>query len=172
MFTSGLFSERGAQWRQLVCTEGKGARTENALDASSAASWMGRAWPAGGMSVWEGGMSVGGDDDKGGHGHRTHGLVRSAGVGVLVLGRDGDRLPELYDMMISAELDWIEGEQKAEADLCLALDVPVRERGRVEGDLAEGLCLGEGGEGAGHGREGDDARRRRLGCVLARHPRR
>lgn len=119
-----------------------------------------------------GGMSVGGDDDKGGHGHRTHGLVRSAGVGVLVLGRDGDRLPELYDMMISAELDWIEGEQKAEADLCLALDVPVRERGRVEGDLAEGLCLGEGGEGAGHGREGDDARRRRLGCVLARHPRR
>lgn len=80
---------------QLVCTEGEGARTENALDASSAASWMGRAWPAGGMSVWEGGMSVGGDDDKGGHG--THGLVRSAGVGVLVLGRDGDRLPELYD---------------------------------------------------------------------------
>lgn len=171
MFTSGLFSERGAQWRQLVCTEGKGARTENALDASSAASWMGRAWPAGGMSVWEGGMSVGWDDDKGGDGHGTHGLVRSAGVGVLVLGRDGDRLPELYDM-ISAELDWIEGEQKAEADLCLALDVPVRERGRVEGDLAEGLCLGEGGEGAGHGREGDDARRRRLGCVLARHPRR
>lgn len=131
---------------------------------------MGRAWPAGGMSVWEGGMSVGWDDDKGGHG--THGLVRSAGVGVLVLRRDGDRLPELYDMMISAELDWIEGEQKAEADLCLALDVPVRERGRVEGDLAEGLCLGEGREGAGHGREGDDARRRRLGCVLARHPRR
>lgn len=40
-------------------------------------------------------MSVGGDDDKGGDG--THGLVRSAGVGVLVLGRDGDRLPELYD---------------------------------------------------------------------------
>lgn len=111
-------------------------------------------------------MSVGGDDDKGGHG--THGLVRSAGVGVLVLGRDGDRLPELYDMMISAELDY----RKAEADLCLALDVPVRERGRVEGDLAEGLCLGEGREGAGHGREGDDARRRRLGCVLARHPRR
>lgn len=24
VFTSGLFSERGAQWRQLVCTEGKG----------------------------------------------------------------------------------------------------------------------------------------------------
>lgn len=113
-------------------------------------------------------MSVGWDDDKGGDGHGTHGLVRSAGVGVLVLGRDGDRLPELYDMMISAELDY----RKAGADLCLALDVPVRERGRVEGDLAEGLCLGEGGEGAGHGREGDDARRRRLGCVLARHPRR
>lgn len=98
----------------------------------------------------------------------TYGLVRCGGVGVLVLGRDRDGLAKLGRWVSHTAQKNIK--EKKRRYLCLALDVPVRERRRVEGDLAEGLCLGEGGERAGHGRQRHDARRgRRLGRVLARH---